>query len=337
MLFAVPLRNLSLRLLSLAAVLLLLVCGLGVCALAEEAHVPTGQASAAIVLEGDEMMDWPCGLLFEEPGFYATGSGGEDLSDRVKIEGEVCSWKPGSYTLTYTACDDKGQSCEALRTVNVLPVSLPETVQSEKTIYLSFDDGPCEYTEKLLDILDEYNAKATFFVICRENNPYMHLVQEIVARGHGLGIHSGDHDYGRLYSSEKYFFEDFMKARQLIYDETGWYTNLFRFPGGSSTAYHMLGRKTEGGFDAIKQGFSDMGVRFYDWNVQTESNSATGNDMVYNFIRQVEQEDTPVSLQHDTRLYSVNTVSRFLDWGIANGYTFAAIDISTPEIHAKTP
>lgn len=57
----------------------------------------------------------------------------------------------GEYTLLYDVTDDEGVSASVERCVNVAPVPLPETKESEKVIYLTFDDGPCEYTAELLE------------------------------------------------------------------------------------------------------------------------------------------------------------------------------------------
>jgi len=290
---------------------------------------------AGIYLREGESIDWPCGIPFEEPGYVAYSEKGEDVSEYVEIEGEVLCWKSDRYTLTYRLSDFFGQERIVCRTVRVVPTALPETIVRDKTIYLTFDDGPCQYTERVLETLDKYDAKATFFVICNGDDPFFYLVSDIMEKGHAVGIHCSDHEYNRLYSSERYFFEDLMEARQLLYDETGSYATLYRFPGGSDTAYHMLGRRTEGGFEVIKQQMHDMGMRFYDWNVKTEGDGVTGESMKYRFMQQVLAAETPISLQHDTRLYSVNMLDQFLHWGVSNGYTFAAIDTSTPEIHAR--
>ena len=156
---------------------------------------------AGISLIGGEEYALPCGTAYAEPGFVAYNSAGEDISAGVTVEGSVCCWKTGSYALSYSVTDPAGgESYTAVRLVNVVPAELPETVLREKTIYLTFDDGPCQYTEKVLDILDKYDVKATFFIVAKEGLPYQDMMGEIAARGHTLGIHCSDHEYSRLYS-----------------------------------------------------------------------------------------------------------------------------------------
>lgn len=293
------------------------------------------EGAGQIVLRGGSEIDWPCGIPFTDPGWQAQDALGEDCTGSVETEGELCVWKIGSYTLCYSFEDSTGQRVEEERLVNIIPAELPEPVEREKLIYLSFDDGPCEYTDRVLELLEKYNAKATFFVVGSSPEEYHDRIEKINALGHQVGIHALNHDYSTLYSTEEYFFEDFMQMQSFIYKHTGSYATICRFPGGSETAYNFLGRRTEGGFEVIKQRLADMGVRYYDWNVKIEGEGRGGDDLYYSFVRQVSENSTPVCLQHDTRLYSVNTLERLLQWGTENGYTFAAIDTSTPEIHTR--
>ncbi len=74
--------------------------------------------------------------------------------------------KAGKYTVTYEVSDSSGNKATATRVVSVYdPAATADTVNpGNKIIYLTFDDGPGKYTQGLLDVLDKYNVKATFFV-----------------------------------------------------------------------------------------------------------------------------------------------------------------------------
>ncbi len=65
----------------------------------------------------------------------------------------------------------------------------------QKYVYLTFDDGPSDLTPKVLDLLDQYNAHATFFVVGKNNEEYAEYLSDIVERGHTLALHSYSHDY----------------------------------------------------------------------------------------------------------------------------------------------
>lgn len=283
--------------------------------------------ASCIELSGGELLDWPCGTPFEDPGFTAYDCNREECSELVVSEGEVVCWKVGEYELHYSFTDKNGDSIQAARTVSVNPVSLPAFEATEQVIYLTFDDGPCAYTEQVLELLDEYNAKATFFVVADEGK-YIHFLEEIIARGHSLGIHCNSHSYEKIYSSVESYIEDFLEAQKVMYEYTGTCATLSRFPGGSRTAKSYLGVK---GRDEICSILDDMGIRYFDWNVQPEDSRYGSAEITFELFKQmVPKYPVPISLQHDTRNYSVAALEDMLKWGIENGYEFRGLELSTP-------
>lgn len=106
----------------------------------------------AITLLGDQELEWLCGVPFHDPGWEAVGPDGADRTADVTVSGEVTAWRVGDYALCYTLADGEETLAEAKRTVHIVPQTLPETVQPPAgTICLTFDDGPCEYTEEALE------------------------------------------------------------------------------------------------------------------------------------------------------------------------------------------
>ena len=81
----------------------------------------------------------------------------------------------------------------------------------KKTAYLTFDDGPSSNTGRILDILDEYDVKATFFVVGKEDERYRPLYNRIVDEGHTLAMHSYSHKYQEIYQSKESYVEDLTK------------------------------------------------------------------------------------------------------------------------------
>lgn len=65
-------------------------------------------------------------------------------------------------------------------------------MDEEKTVYLTFDDGPSARTGEILDILDRYGIKATFFVVGarNDNDEDRVMMRRIMEAGHTLGMHS---------------------------------------------------------------------------------------------------------------------------------------------------
>lgn len=126
----------------------------------------------------------------------------------------------------------------------------------EKTVYLTFDDGPTDSTTPyVLDELKKANVKATFFLIGQQAKRRPALTTRIVAEGHAVGVHSYTHVYSRIYHSKAALLEDVEACRQTIFDLTGIATSLYRFPGGSFSVRKEL-------IDCI----TTAGYTYYDWN-----------------------------------------------------------------------
>ena len=132
-----------------------------------------------------------------------------------------------------------------------------------KRAYLTFDDGPSGNTVEILDILDKYDVKATFFVVGRDKS-YYDAYRDIVDRGHTLGLHSYTHDYDKIYGSLADFSEDIEELRNLLYDVTGVNCVYYRFPGGSSNTVSRVDMNT------LIDYVNAEGLIYYDWNAHIE-------------------------------------------------------------------
>ena len=121
--------------------------------------------------------------------------------------------------------------------VTAQPSSQPNT-GGAKYIYLTFDDGPCENTYRVLDILDRYNVKATFFTVGYFVDRRPEIVRETVSRGHFVACHSYTHDFPTCYASADAFMKEIDKWAAAYEKAVGSpQTNIrVRFPGGSTTA-----------------------------------------------------------------------------------------------------
>ncbi len=289
------------------------------------------QPPSITLLGGDELVV-EAGLRFEDPGYVAEDILGNDLTPYVEVEGSVTPWCAGEYEIRYVLTSDFGDSVSAVRRVTVVPVGLPEAVSpSGKTIYLTFDDGPGPYTAQLLDILKSYGVKATFFVTSQAPK-YLDLIGRAYREGHSIGVHTSIHDYNVIYSSEEAYFDDFFDMEEVIYQQTGSYTRLFRFPGGSS---NTVSRINPGIMSRLTRAMNDMGYQYYDWNVV--SGDAGETNKTKQIIENIEQgcleNRVSVILQHDIKDYSVAAVEDVIVWGLQNGYSFQALQLDSPAMH----
>lgn len=102
---------------------------------------------------------------------------------------------------------------------------------NKKVIALTFDDAPTEYVKDVLQILDEKNVKATFFVIGQQIEKYPDTTKEIVQKGHELGNHSYSHK--RMVLKWPKFIDDEIKKTNKLIKDSGYSGEIhFRPPNG---------------------------------------------------------------------------------------------------------
>lgn len=165
-----------------------------------------------------------------------------------------------------------------------------------KRVYLTFDDGPSTHTAEILDILAEYDIKATFFVVGDTDEEAKALYRRIVAEGHSLGIHSYSHKYGEIYSSEEAFFEDFYLLSDYLYDVTGVRPDICRLPGGSSNTVSKIGMA------GIVNKLEAQGITCYDWNISggdADGHRLSSGQIAVNVLNGVNNFQTSIVLLHD--------------------------------------
>ena len=163
-------------------------------------------------------------------------------------------------------------------------------------VYLTFEDGPSDHTGEILDILAQYDVKATFCVVGKEDEESQALYQRIADEGHTLGMHSYSNKYSQIYQSDEAFEEDFERLRDELYQVTGVNSIYYRFPGGSSNQVSNTDMK-----EFIKY-LNDQDVTYFDWNVTSgdaTSQAYTADELVDNVLEDVVKYKTSVVLLHD--------------------------------------
>jgi peptidoglycan/xylan/chitin deacetylase (PgdA/CDA1 family) len=285
-----------------------------------------------LTLSGDGEIWMKAGQTYTEPGYTALDQGDGDLTASVTVTGTVNQYHAADYELSYAVTDEAGNTATATRTVHVEPQPQPNVVEpGDKIVYLTFDDGPGAYTQELLDVLEEYNVKATFFVT-NSNPQYQDMIAKEAAAGHTVGIHSYSHNYNTVYVSEDAYFADLDQMEEIVEAETGCKTSLIRFPGGSS---NTVSSYNPGIMTALTEDVEDMGYQYFDWNVSSgDAGETTDTETVaQNVISGMQQHKVSVVLQHDIKSFSVDAVEEILAWGIENGYTFLPLTESSPTAH----
>ena len=298
--------------------------GSGNTATAERQIVYDDPIPPVLTLLGDTTIILGYGTLFTEPGYTATDNADGDISDRVQVTGEVDPKTPGEYRLVYSVEDSRHNRTEVVRSITV-------ERKHAGTVYLTFDDGPSKYTRDLLDILAKYDVKVTFFVV---NYGYNDVIGEEYAAGHSVGVHSATHDFHAIYASEEAFFEDLQVMNDIVYNQTGAYADIIRFPGGSSNTISSF---NPGIMTRLAEAVTERGYQYFDWNVSAgDAGETTDPDQVYqNVIDGIRQHETSVVLMHDSKSYTVEAVERILLWCIENGYDLRPLTKDGPTAHHR--
>ncbi len=261
-----------------------------------------------------------------------------DPDPTVKVDdSHVKLSKLGDYKITYTVTDRSGNKNKYEQTVSVvdkLPVK-DKGQSDEKIVYLTFDDGPSANTQKILDVLDQYNAKATFFVT-GTNQKYNYLIKEAHKRGHTIALHTYSHDYSKVYSSVDAYFQDLNQLGEMVKKEIGYVPRYIRFPGGAS---NTVSRKyCPGIMSTLVKEVKNRGYQYYDWNA--DSTDASGNHVAVSKLianGTSSQANNINLLCHDTDAKSttVEALPSIIQYYQQKGYQFKGIDDDAFTPHQK--
>ena len=283
---------------------------------------PSDATPPVIELKGNDPLNLYVGDPFEDPGASAT----DDCSPvTVWREGEVDTSAEGTYTLTYFSVDAAENAASVTRTVNVRPAPIG-------TVYLTFDDGPGPHTARLLDVLQKYGAKVTFFVTGAGDDD---LIRREHAEGHTVALHTFSHNYAYVYSSPTAYFADLAQIQERVKNLTGETVMLIRFPGGSSNAVSKSYDGSTHIMSYLAHEVEARGFTYFDWNVSSgdAGGAKTADDVFNNVTSRLTGPGPYVVLQHDIKDFSVDAVERILQYGLDHGYVFKALDTSSYPAH----
>lgn len=213
--------------------------------------------------------------------------------------------------------------------------SEPVTADTEnKVVYLTFDDGPSQNTEAILNILKEEHVKATFFVT-GQFPEYEGLIKTEAEQGHAIGVHTYSHDYAQIYASVDAYFKDIEEANEMIKRQTSKTSNLLRFPGGTSNTISR--QYCSGIMSQLSKEAIDRGFQYYDWNAENgDGNTGLDADTLIDTAqREVEGQTNVMMLMHDGggSGETVKALPAIIKNLKEQGFTFAIIDETTPVFH----
>lgn len=194
------------------------------------------------------------------------------------------------------------------------------TVTENKTyVYLTFDDGPSEYTEKLLDILHKYNMKATFFMLRDEMLRYPQMVNRMIQEGHAVGIHGVTHEKCQFYKNVDSPLNEMNDANKALFEVSSCNTKLIRTPYGSIP---YLTKEQEAKL-------TNEGYVIWDWNIDSRDWCYRNPGKTFNqVIKSLKacNRDTKVILLHDIKFVN-ETMELIGKWMKENAYESKPITI----------
>lgn len=256
-----------------------------------------------------------------------------------------CSLRPTGELLwfTYAGTSDPdgyyvNPEVPVVLTLSGNKMNMPE-YDGTNRVYLTFDDGPTAYTERILDILGRYGVPATFFTLGTSVEKFPETACRITEDGHLLASHGTTHQYESIYASAAALLKDVQRWQDIVTSvgalpESEQY--YFRFPGGSVSSYFGSSQRQK-----MIDGLHGMGYRIYDWNILTNDgilymcpeDMTTREYWKNSFIETWEKctSDTKIILLHDSTPETAELLPWLIHYVVEEGYTFASLDMAETE------
>ncbi len=235
----------------------------------------------------------------------------------LKEQVETNNEKIENEKLKYTNIDEqiKNKKDEFFKKAKELENKVLNGESDKKIVYLTFDDGPyLTTTDKVLNILEEKNVLATFFLLGKTKAEGIARVYEReYYSGHTLANHTYTHKISRtngIYVSVNSFINDVKRQENFLSEKfDGYKTNIVRFPGGSPTAGSLK--------QGIKNELYKMNYGYVDWDLETGDGNGrdkNNSDISYeNVFKNLKDKKIVVVLMHDYSYTTVKSLPRIID------------------------
>lgn len=290
-----------------------------------------------IELNGLNVVYLNVGDKYIDEGAVASDSCDGNLTEKIKVKNDIDFNLPGEYKIVYTVSDSVGNKTKLERKIvinNEEKIEKEYPIVNGATIYLTFDDGPFKYTEEILDILKKYGIKATFFVT-NQFPKYNYVIKKEYEDGHSIGIHTYTHKWS-IYNNLESYLDDFNKIDEVIYNQTGIHTKLFRFPGGSS---NLVSRNYKKGImTELASYMTSKGYKYFDWNVDsgdTNKKDSSTKAIIKNVKKSLKGDGEYVVLMHDIKKNTLEALPEIIEYALERGYKFSSLNEESPTMHFK--
>ena len=167
-----------------------------------------------------------------------------------------------------------------------------------KEVALTFDDGPTEFTPLYLDLLKEYNVKATFFCIGKQIEKYPETFNRIIKEGHSIGNHTYSHSHSTGFLSTQEMIAEIKKCDEVMLKIGNYTTPLYRPPFGVTNPN-------------IYKALKKTSKKSIGWNIRSLDTVIDSEKKIYNRIcKRITKGN--IILMHDTSMKSFNVLEELL-------------------------
>lgn len=210
-------------------------------------------------------------------------------------------------------------------------INIKKNTAAEKTIYLTFDDGPSTVvTNKILDILKEENVKSTFFVVGYKISGREDILKRIYGEGHSIGLHTFTHKYRQIYANDASFIDEMDKTASEVEKIIHFSPTVIRFPSGSKK--HLS--------KELLEKLHAKNYKIYDWNLSL-SDGLDYNTPADKLFKEATQKcinpNKIFLLAHcdQPNKTTCAALPKIIKYYKDLGYQFKAITTDTPEYHFR--
>jgi len=207
------------------------------------------------------------------------------------------------FLVTYGSIDFK---------INFYLKTIYQSETNKKNIAITFDDGPSDKTEQVLEILKNYNIKATFFVVGKQIEKYKNVLQKIDEDGHIIGNHSYTHHFWFDLFSAKRMTDELAKTEQIIENVISKKVKLFRPPYGvTNPALNKV---------VIKMNYTTVG-----WSLKSRDTVIKDKNKISKRLQQ-KLKSGAVILFHDTSPEIIEVLKKFIEYALQSNYKIVRLD-----------